>query len=121
MQPRRPNPLSAMYSSNYRLFFLLSITKFLTPPLLLAVAICLTYGISNTRLRLLVWFFCIPFYWTVSVQYSRRLARRAARQSGAVLAPEVKGRWPGNIDIMLRLRRPHHSRKCQRRSLAPSD
>jgi hypothetical protein len=92
-----------MYSSNYRLFFLLSVAKFLTPPLVLSVAICLAYGISRVGLRLLVWFFCVPLYWTVKVQYTRRLARRAAHQSDAVLAPEVKGRWPGNIDIMLRL------------------
>lgn len=91
-----------MYSSNYRLFFLLCVTKFLVPPLILAAVICLVGGISTVGWRLFLWFSCVPLYWTAEVQYDRRMARRIAHQSGAVLAPEVKGRWPGNIDIMFR-------------------
>ena len=51
----------------------------------------------------------IPFYMAVLVaiiglriQYERFFQRRDTAQRGAVLAPEVKGHWPGNLDILLK-------------------
>lgn len=39
------------------------------------------------------------------VQCSELVQRREAAQLGARLIPRVVGKWPGNIDVMLRLRK----------------
>lgn len=96
-----------MHPSNYRLYFLLTTLKFLAPPLVLAAAFCAAYTIPNRSLRLLIHVFSVPLYWGVNVQLRRYHDRQAAHNLGAVLAPEVCGRWPGNIDIMLRFENPH--------------
>lgn len=39
------------------------------------------------------------------VQYTQLVQRREARQLGARPIPCVVGKWPGNIDVMLRMRK----------------
>ncbi|KAI5983159.1 cytochrome P450 monooxygenase CYP63 [Pisolithus marmoratus] len=39
------------------------------------------------------------------VQYTDMVQQREAKQLGARLIPRVVGRWPGNIDVMLKLRK----------------
>jgi len=41
----------------------------------------------------------------VRVQYSDLIQAREARQLGARQIPRVVGKWPGNIDVMLKLRK----------------
>lgn len=41
----------------------------------------------------------------VRVQYTQLVQRREAKQLGARLIPRVVGKWPGNIDVMLKMRK----------------
>lgn len=85
---------------NYRIVFFLDLASFLAPPLLIATLIqrLLLPNVGSFLLLAIT----IPFYWTAKIQYGQWYIRREAARLGAVLAPEVKGRWPGNIDVLLR-------------------
>ncbi|KAF9220585.1 cytochrome P450 monooxygenase CYP63 [Gyrodon lividus] len=39
------------------------------------------------------------------IQYSELVQRREAKQLGAKLIPRVVGKWPGNIDVMLKVKK----------------
>ncbi|KAF9236778.1 cytochrome P450 monooxygenase CYP63 [Melanogaster broomeanus] len=46
---------------------------------------------------------------TARVQYSELVQRREAKQLGARLIPRVVGKWPGNIDVMLKFKKAFSS------------
>lgn len=84
---------------NYRLAFLFMALNFLVPPLVLAAFIS-TLVTQIPSYRALIYIFAVPAYWTVKVQHDNYVKRRDAALMGAVLAPEVKGKWPGNLDLI---------------------
>lgn len=89
-------------SYNYRLWFLVLIAKFFLPPLLIARVISRTLSFTlNTPLSALLYVSTIFAVTTLKVQWTRFMHRRDAAQRGAVLAPVIKGKWPGNIDLLL--------------------
>lgn len=84
---------------NYRVAFLVMVLRFVVPPLVLAALI------SRYVLRwhpILIYTSAIPVYWTIRVRYDTFQKKRAAARRGAVLAPEVKGKWIGNIDLIFK-------------------
>ena len=88
--------------SNYLLNFLLTFSRALIPSFLLgnALSIALPHldgTLHVTTLYLIAWL-------AVAItqnQYSRYFQHREAARLGAVLAPELKGRWPGNFDLLI--------------------
>ena len=87
------------YYSNYRLVFLVMVLKFVVPPLAMAAVIC-RIGSWTPFPSTLVYVLAIPTYWTIRIQYDSYTKERDATRRGAVLAPEVNGRWIGNIDLI---------------------
>lgn len=74
------------------------------PPLILSVLAHLL------RVRLGWWSFpahllSIVLAVIARVQYTEIVQRREAKQLGARLIPRVVGKWPGNIDVMLKMRK----------------
>ncbi|KAI6040639.1 cytochrome P450 [Pisolithus marmoratus] len=56
-------------------------------------------------LRVSAYLFSIPVALTCNALYTYLRARREAARRGAVLAPQVKSRWPGSLDILLTIAR----------------
>jgi hypothetical protein len=86
----------------YHIELLVGLFKILIPSLLLGRWLV---GVLPFQIGL----FQIPLYLglavaliTCRIQYDRFYQRRDATQRGAVLAPEIKGRWPGNLDILVK-------------------
>jgi hypothetical protein len=86
-------------NKNYRVAFLVMVLRFVVPPLALA-ALVSSYVLRGCTM--LVYTTAIPVYWTVRLQYDIFQKRRAAARLGIVLAPEVKGKWIGNIDLIFK-------------------
>ena len=94
--------------SRYRLRIMQDMVRiFVIPSLILT----LTLRVAGTRLGL----WSIPAYPTFVVLsafvrdwYTQASRRREARRMGGRLAPTIKGKWPGNIDLMLRIRNAAH-------------
>lgn len=87
---------------NHRVFALVLILNILVPPLALAA---LTLFLINNRDRsyqILLYGLAVPVYWIIRVQYDNYDRKREATRLGAVLVPEVKGKWPGNLDLLFR-------------------
>jgi hypothetical protein len=85
---------------DYRLEFVADICKILIPSLLLGRglgALLSPIALSQTLLYLAALVVVI----TSRIQLVRVYQRRDAARRGAVFAPEIKGRWPGNLDIFL--------------------
>jgi hypothetical protein len=87
---------------NYRIELLLGVSQIFIPSLLLGRGFVWAFPYSIGLLQ-------IPLYLAASIaiiifriQYDRFYQRRDSAQRGAVLAPEIKGRWPGNLDILLK-------------------
>jgi hypothetical protein len=96
--------------TNFRLRILKDIFQALIiPPAL--VSLC--HRALNVRLG----WWSIPAYLlgialaaSIRVQYSDFVQAREARQLGARPIPRVVGKWPGNIDVMLKLKKALASR-----------
>ncbi|KAF9506189.1 hypothetical protein BS47DRAFT_1305586 [Hydnum rufescens UP504] len=85
---------------DYRLEFVADICRILIPSLLLGrglVALLSPIALPQTLLYLAALVAVI----TSRIQLVRLYQRRDAARRGAVFAPEVKGRWPGNLDLFL--------------------
>ena len=48
-------------------------------------------------------FVSIPIWFTVRVQFREWKHHREAKRLGARLVPRIRGRWPGNVDVLLRI------------------
>lgn len=92
----------SLFPTNYRLAMLSMIANFFGRPLVFALLIATFllpgYGLFS---RILVYILCIPGYWSAQNQYNLWVKKREAAARGAVLAPEIKGKWIGNIDLMI--------------------
>ncbi|KIJ34660.1 hypothetical protein M422DRAFT_181873 [Sphaerobolus stellatus SS14] len=49
------------------------------------------------------WVFTLPVYSKLQAIYTNFIHTREARSLGAEVIPQVQGKWPGNIDILLSL------------------
>ncbi|KAF8340618.1 uncharacterized protein EI90DRAFT_2906526 [Cantharellus anzutake] len=105
-----------MFETNYRVFFAKSVARLLTPPLLIAYFISRFFLGPLDALFAPFFYLLVSLIWATFVVQSERLYQRFdARRRGAVLVPEVKGRLPGNIDIIFR------SLRCAREGYPLSD
>jgi len=50
-----------------------------------------------------VWFFTLPIYWKARSKFIRIVHAREARKLGVEVLPEIHGKWPGNLDILINL------------------
>ncbi|KAG6337191.1 hypothetical protein ID866_1905 [Astraeus odoratus] len=92
-------------STNFRIRVVKDIVHLLlVPPL----ALSLCARIAHVHLGWwspLAYLLSIILAGVMRVQYNDLAQRREAKQLGARLIPRVVGKWPGNIDVMLKLRK----------------
>ncbi|KAH9836723.1 cytochrome P450 monooxygenase CYP63 [Rhodofomes roseus] len=88
----------------YRTRFLIGVVETLLPPFILTYVLLTTIlGRSGTGfVAALAYISSIPLWISLTSRYSVWKNDRRARQLGAEAIPRAKGRWPGNVDIMLR-------------------
>ena len=88
---------------NYRVAFIINVLRFFGPPFVLAFALShFTLHPLRQLHAALLYAALIPAYWTVKINYDTQVKKADAKRHGAVLAPQVRGRWPGNLDIVIR-------------------
>ena len=88
--------------SNYLLNFLLTISRALIPSFLLGKALSIALPQLNGTLQFATLYLLAWLAVTITrIQYIRYSQHREAARLGAVLAPELKGRWPGNLDLLM--------------------
>jgi hypothetical protein len=84
--------------------FCLVILKLLSPPIVLHVSLrLLSYVYSwsfSTSAFVAVWVFTLPVYVQARSAYTHYVHIREARKLGAELVPSIRGKWPGNLDIL---------------------
>lgn len=85
-------------SSNYRIAFSLVVLRFFLPPIFLA----LVFSRAVFPLGYPVIIAAVPIYWACNIKYHRIRKYFIVRRLGARLAPEVRGKWPGNLDVLVR-------------------
>lgn len=75
----------------------------LAPPLTLA-ALITAFLIPNWGgfYRALVYACVVPVHWSIKGRYEDYMNTKEAARMGAVLAPQVKGKWPGGIDLIFK-------------------
>jgi len=88
------------YYANYRLVFLMMALESVVPPLVVAAAICRVAPWTNLFYSVITYVLAIPLYWVIRMQYAVYFKHRDAARRGAVLMPEVNGKWIGNIDLI---------------------
>ena len=111
---RGPSTSAAAVGFNHRQVWLLGFARFLGYP---AIALASALRIAQTGLdpalpiiRLLdsklviagLYVLSIPAFWSVRNVIKNISREREAKKMGARTVPWVKGKWPGNVDIMLR-------------------
>ena len=88
----------------YRTRFFIGVVETLAPPLWLAHTF-LTKVLrwpGSGFVATLVYLAFIPLWISLTSWYTIWKQDRRARQLGATPIPRAKGKWPGNIDIMMR-------------------
>ncbi|EIW77750.1 cytochrome P450 monooxygenase CYP63 [Coniophora puteana RWD-64-598 SS2] len=92
-----------MSAGNFRLRICRDLFRTLVVPPLVLAAGCRWGDIRLGYWSLPAYLLSIVVAFFARVQYSELLQAREARQLGARPIPRVVGKWPGNIDVMLRL------------------
>jgi hypothetical protein len=94
------------YPKDYRVAFLQEVLNVVGRPLFLAALISKLIALVSigfpTYAYTLLYILAIPVYWTIHNQINVLTKRRKAASMGAVLPPEVNGKWLGNFDLMLK-------------------
>ncbi|KAJ6544118.1 hypothetical protein B0H19DRAFT_1238650 [Mycena capillaripes] len=89
---------------DHRRRILVSLTKaLLLPPLLSLTLLCLVLRLPLDIFSVIVSVLAIPFIISARSYLSVWAHNRAAKSMNAAVVPRVKGRWPGNFDIALRV------------------
>ncbi|KAJ7457886.1 cytochrome P450 monooxygenase CYP63 [Mycena latifolia] len=89
---------------DYRRRILLSLAKALfVPPLVSLAVLYPVLGPTPSVSSILVAILSIPFAIWVRSYLSLRAQDKAAKSLNAAVIPRVKGRWPGNLDVALRV------------------
>jgi hypothetical protein len=104
MAPRRNLTAFEKTIPDYRKRILLSLAKAIVlPPLLSSLVLCLVCRSASKWLCLPLAFLSIPIFIALRSQYTLWAQDREAARLGAQPITRVCGRWPGNLDIVLRL------------------
>ncbi|KAF8331890.1 cytochrome P450 [Cantharellus anzutake] len=89
---------------NYRLYLLIDLTKLfgpLTVVTYVVISLIIPHSICVGYLTRSLWTILISIaYWSIETQYTHYMNVREAKKRGAVLVPKLKGKWPGNLDII---------------------
>ncbi|KAF8671824.1 cytochrome p450 [Rhizoctonia solani] len=97
---------------HHRLVWLTSLARFIGYPafaLTTALRLARPARIPESKLLLSVLYvLAVPTFWGFRNVVRDRLREREAKRLGARVVPRVKGKWPGNIDIMLKLVKSLH-------------
>lgn len=110
---KRPSLLSSLFATTMALLpvgtvFLLNVlAKLLAPPVSVYAAFSLYKSTTNTQLHQgLVWT-CValayPLLSFIRKKHAAFLQHREMSSMGAVEVPSWKGKWPGNIDLLLKV------------------
>jgi len=91
--------------ANYRFRILKDILQALVVPPVLVSLCCRTLNLWFGWWSIPAHLLAIPLAVFIRVQYSDFVQARQARQLGARPIPRVVGKWPGNIDVMLKLKK----------------
>jgi len=96
-----------MNPSWYRARLLLDVTRlFLLPSTVLTILLRLA-GICLGRLTTLYYLLFIWAWTVMKAVYSNITQSKEAERFGAQSIPRIVGRWPGNVDILLRIVRAY--------------
>lgn len=91
--------------ANFRLRILKDIFQALVVPPALVSLCHRTLNLSFGWWLIPAYLLAIAFAAFIRVQYSDFVQAREARQLGARPIPRVVGKWPGNIDVMLKFKK----------------
>lgn len=91
-------------------FLVAFLPRLFAPPLLvyvlLHVAPLSTHPLlSSDSARIALYVLAAPIFIAVRINYLDFVARREAKKLGAELVPTMQGKWPGNLDLLLRMMR----------------
>jgi len=104
MAPRRQLTAFEKTIPDYRKRILISLAKaFIVPPLLTTLALHLICRSIFLSLYLPLVLLSIPIAIALRSQYTLWCHDREAASMGAKPITRVRGRWPGNLDVVLRL------------------
>ncbi|KAF8472289.1 cytochrome P450 monooxygenase CYP63 [Russula ochroleuca] len=104
MAPRRPLTAFEKTIPDYRKRILISFARALiVPPLLTSLLLRIVGGSLSLFIYLPLALLSIPIAIGLRSQYSQWSQDREAASMGAKPITRVRGRWPGNLDIVLRL------------------
>ncbi|KAF8577258.1 cytochrome P450 [Ramaria rubella] len=85
--------------------FCVDISRRLIPTLLIHASLRIISHIYaweiSTAVYAAVWILFLPLYAQAHSAYTRLVHIREARKLGAELVPSVRGKWPGNIDLLV--------------------
>ncbi|KAJ7075004.1 cytochrome P450 monooxygenase CYP63 [Mycena belliarum] len=89
---------------DYRRRILQALAKALfLPPLVSLAVLGLILGVPVNLLSVTIAAFSIPLTISARSYLSERAQDRAAKSLNATVIPRVKGKWPGNLDVALRI------------------
>jgi hypothetical protein len=104
MTPRRELTAFEKTIPDYRKRIIISLTKaLLVPPLLASLVLRLACRSPSAWLYLLLALLSIPISVGLRSYYTVWAQDREAARMGAKPITRVRGRWPGNLDVVLRL------------------
>ena len=104
MALRRPLTAFEKTIPDYRKRILITVARALIlPPLLTSLLLRFFYNSVSSSIHLTVALLSIPIVIGLRSQYTVWSQDRAATSMGAKPITRVRGRWPGNLDIVLRL------------------
>ncbi|KAH9979194.1 cytochrome P450 monooxygenase CYP63 [Russula compacta] len=104
MSPRRQLTTFEKTIPDYRSRILLSLARALiAPPLITSLVLRLVCPSAPLWYHVLLAFLCIPIATVLRSRYTLWSQDREAARMGAHPITRVCGRWPGNLDIVLRL------------------
>ncbi|KAH7332564.1 cytochrome P450 monooxygenase pc-3 [Rhizoctonia solani] len=98
---------------SHRLAWLTGLARFIGyPALVLTAALRLARPdrLPNSRLLLgALYVLAVPAFWGFRNVVREGMRQREAKRLGARTVPKVKGKWPGNIDLMIKLVKSTHT------------
>ncbi|KAF8332799.1 uncharacterized protein EI90DRAFT_707231 [Cantharellus anzutake] len=95
---------SIILERNYRVDIIVDLVRLFGPPILIFSAV-VSFIVPRTVLaanfsRPLLYVLISVLYWTAKVQITQWRYRQEAKKLGAVCFPKLRGKWPGNLDII---------------------
>ncbi|CEL62811.1 Cytochrome P450 52E2 OS=Candida apicola GN=CYP52E2 PE=3 SV=1 [Rhizoctonia solani AG-1 IB] len=91
---------------HHRQAFFTSLVRFFGIPILLTYLVlrlsqCQSTSWPQSLLFGILYILSVPLFWSVRNIIRLRLQDREARRLGARPIPRIKGKWPGNIDVLV--------------------